>query len=143
MKSFAKTLVFLILTFTAYSKCDDGCSYINSADEFDLSLITGEWFTIMRWKNGPDAAHTCTKTVVAKDFKVTKIDYLPEGKEERVSGSFNTSALCKSNLIINWPPNTNIPSKVVVIYSDYENVGIIQACFKNTGKILGLFLKVI
>lgn len=128
-----KSLVILLVTFIAYSKCDEGCSYINSANEFDLSLITGEWFTIMRWRNGPDTPTTCTKTVITKDFKITKIDYLPDGKEDIVSGSFNTSASCQSTLFINWPPN--IPPKVVVVYSDYENIGIIQACFENTGKI--------
>lgn len=87
MKSFTKILIILIVTFASYSKCDEGCSYIDSADEFDISLITGDWFTIMRWKNGPDTPTTCTKTVVGQDLKVTKIAYLPDGKEVIESGS--------------------------------------------------------
>lgn len=130
MELFAIKLLIIFLTFIKSSKCD--CSYINSAADFELSLIVGEWFTIMRWENGIDNATTCTKSVITKDLDVIKTNYLPEGKQETVAGSFNTSASCKSTVILTWPPN--IPSKVVVIYIDYENVGIVQACFQDTGK---------
>lgn len=131
MESFALKLFILLVSFITYSKADDeGCSYINSADDFDVSLIVGDWFTIMRWENGIDSATTCTKSVITKDLDITKTNYLPGGKKDIVSGSFNTTATCKSTVFFHWPPN--IPSKVLVIYNDYVNVSIVQACFENT-----------
>lgn len=134
MKSPIIKLVILFVTCIEFSNCNEGCSYINNADDFDLKKITGEWYTIMRWENGIDKDTTCTKSTITEDLKITKINYLPKGQIETVSGSFDTDASCKSNVVMHWPPS--IPAKVVVIYIDYDNVGIVQACFKNTGEIL-------
>lgn len=131
MESFTLKLFILFVTFITNSKVNgQDCSYINSAPDFDLSRISGDWYTIMRWENGIDKNTICTKSVIKKNLDITKTNYFPKGKKENISGYFNTTASCKSTVILHWPPK--IPCKVIVIYIDYDNVAIVQACYENT-----------
>lgn len=133
------TTIFISLFYFTFSKCDTGCSYIDTGSAVNLSLTSGDWYVIRRWENGPERTTSCSK-ILNTDLKLERTAYYQNGTNTTVSGSVDVqkSSRCDGKLIFKWSAE-GIPNKIYVIYVDYDTFAIVQACFNDTGKHLRNF----
>lgn len=135
MKNLKITIFISLLFYIKFSKCDTGCSYIDTGSAVNLSLTSGDWYVIRRWENGPESTTTCIK-IINSDLKLERTANYKNGTKTTVSGSVDAgkSSKCHGKVIFKWSAE-EVPNKVYVIYMDYDNFAIVQACFNDTGEL--------